>query len=144
MISLRRLLTFLALVSAPLFAADGWTTDLKAAQQQSRSEKKVMLMNFTGSDWCSWCIKLKNEVFNTQEFKTYAAKNLILLEVDFPRNKPQSAELKKSNQELQKKYGIQGYPTLIVLNADQKQIGELGYMPGGPKAFIAALEKLRK
>jgi protein disulfide-isomerase len=137
-----KLLTALTLaftLVAPLAAAEGWITDAKAAQDKARAEQKLVLMNFTGSDWCGWCIKLKDEVFSTKQFKDYAAKNLVLLEVDFPRQKPQTAAQKQANQALQKKYGIRGYPTLIVLNGEGKQVGQLGYMPGGPKAFLGKL-----
>lgn len=125
-------------------SAGEWLTDVPQAQAQAKKDNKLVLMDFTGSDWCPWCIKLRNEVFDTQEFKTYADKNLVLVEVDFPRKKAQSAELKKANAALERKYGIQGYPTVIVLNGEGKKVGELGYQPGGPKPFIAALNKLKK
>jgi protein disulfide-isomerase len=125
-------------------SAGEWLTDVPQAQTQAKKSNKLVLMDFTGSDWCPWCIKLRKEVFDTQEFKTYADKNLVLVEVDFPRKKAQSAELKKANAALERKYGIQGYPTVIVLNADGKKVGELGYQPGGPKPFLAALDKLKK
>jgi protein disulfide-isomerase len=121
-----------------------WMTDLPKAQAKAKEEKKMVMMDFTGSDWCGWCIKLDKEVFSTPEFAEYAKKNLVLVEVDFPNKKKQSAELKKANDALQKKYKIEGYPTIIVLNGEGKNIGELGYMKGGPKAFTAELEKLRK
>lgn len=134
----------LATLTAPLAAADGWITDFKAAQDQARAENKLVLINFTGSDWCGWCIKLKDEVFSTKQFKDYAAKNLVLLEVDFPRKKPQTPAQKQANQDLQKKYGIRGYPTIVVLDGAGKQVGQLGYMPGGPKAFLGKLDGLKK
>jgi thioredoxin-related protein len=121
-----------------------WMTDLPKAQAKAKEEKKMVMMDFTGSDWCGWCIKLDKEVFSTPEFAEYAKQNLVLVEVDFPNRKKQSAELKKANDALQKKYKIEGYPTIIVLNGEGKKIGELGYMKGGPKAFTAELEKLRK
>jgi len=65
-----------------------------------------------------------------------------LLELDFPRNKPQSAEDKARNQALARKFGIEGFPTIVVLNSEGKQVGQLGYMPGGPAAFIDALKKI--
>jgi len=121
-----------------------WITDAVKAQAQAKAEKKMVFLDFTGSDWCGWCIRLNKEVFSTPEFATYAKKNLVLVEVDFPRRKEQSAEQKKANEALQSKYRIEGYPTIIVLDGDGKQIGELGYMRGGPKTFIEALDKLRK
>jgi protein disulfide-isomerase len=127
-------------------AADelNWLTDLPKAQAKAKEENKLVMLDFTGSDWCGWCIKLKKEVFSQPAFADYASKSLVLVEVDFPRNKPQSAELKKANAALQDKYKIEGYPTIIVLNSDGKKVGELGYQPGGPKAFIAELDKLKK
>ena len=121
-----------------------WTTDVPKAQATAKAENKLVMMDFTGSDWCGWCIKLNKEVFSKPEFAEYAKKSLVLVEVDFPRAKEQSETLKKANQNLQKKYSIEGYPTIIVLNGDGKQVGQLGYMQGGPKAFIAQLEKLKK
>jgi protein disulfide-isomerase len=121
-----------------------WTTDLPKAQAQAKTENKLVMMDFTGSDWCGWCIKLNREVFSQPEFADYAAKNLVLVEVDFPRTKQQTKELQKANDALQTKYRIEGYPTIIVLNGAGQKVGQLGYMPGGPKAFIAELEKLKK
>jgi thioredoxin-related protein len=122
-----------------------WLTDFAKAQAQAKAEKKMVLMDFTGSDWCGWCIKFKKETLDTQAFKDYAAKNLVLLEVDFPRSKSQSAELKKANAALAKKYGIDGYPTFVVLNSEGKEVGrQEGYEPGGPSAFIAKLEGFKK
>jgi thioredoxin-related protein len=121
-----------------------WMTDLPKAQAQAKAENKMVLIDFTGSDWCGWCIKLDKEVFSTPEFKKYAKDNLVLVEIDFPRRKEQSAETKKANAELAKKYKVRGYPTIIVLDGEGKQIGELGYMAGGPKVFTAELDKLKK
>ena len=121
-----------------------WRTDLPNAQAEAKAEKKLVMLDFTGSDWCGWCIRLHKEVFSTPEFAEYAKKNLVLVEVDFPRKKQQSAALKKANESLGAKYSIEGYPTIIVLNGEGKKVGQLGYMKGGPKAFIAELEKLKK
>ena len=131
----------LALYSA---SAGEWLTDAPKAQAQAKKENKLVLLDFTGSDWCGWCIKLKGEVFDLKEFKDYADKNLVLVEVDFPRKKQLSADQKKANKALQEQYKIQGYPTIIVLNGEGKKVGELGYVKGGPKAFIAELDKLKK
>jgi thioredoxin-related protein len=121
-----------------------WLTDLSKAQAKAKAEKKLVVLDFTGSDWCGWCIKLHKEVFSQAEFEDYAKKNLVLVEVDFPRQKKQTEELKKANQSLQEKYKIEGYPTIIVLNGEGAKVGELGYQAGGPKPFIAELEKLKK
>ena len=120
-----------------------WKTDLPKAQAKAKEQKKLVMLDFTGSDWCGWCIRLNKEVFTQPEFIEYAKKNLVAVEVDFPIRKQQSPELKKANQALRAKYKIEGYPTIIVLNAEGKQLGELGYM-SSPKAYIAEVEKLKK
>ena len=138
----------ITLLAATLFwqvnAADTWLTDLPKAQDQAKTENKIVLMDFTGSDWCPWCIKFKKEVLDDQTFLDYAAKNVVLVEVDFPHQKEQSADLKKANAALNDKYKVEGYPTLVVLDKDGKEIGrQEGYEEGGPKAFIAKLEKFK-
>ena len=121
-----------------------WHTDLAKAQAEAKAEKKLVMLDFTGSDWCGWCIRLNKEVFSKPEFVEFAKKNLVLVEVDFPRKKELSAEQKKANLELQNKYQIQGYPTLIVLDADGNKVGQLGYVAGGPTAWIEKFEKETK
>lgn len=133
----------LALGSSVAFAAAGWDDDHAKAVAQAKAEKKMVLMDFTGSDWCGWCIKLDKEVFSKKEFKDYAKENLVLVEVDFPQSKRQTKKIKDQNEKLKGEYGITGFPTIIVLDAEGKKIGKLGYMEGGPTAFIAALEKLK-
>src|SRR6266702_5304311 len=136
------------IMAAALFRASAdelpWMTDLPKAQAKAKAENKLIMLDFTGSDWCGWCIKLNKEVFSKPEFAEFARKNLVAVEVDFPRAKQQTKELKKANESLQEKYNIQGYPTIIVLDGEGKKVGQLGYMPGGPKAFIGELDKLKK
>ena len=122
----------------------GWLTNYVEAQQEAKSQNKLLLMDFTGSDWCGWCIMLEKEIFSKPEFKEYASKNLVLLELDFPRGKKLPAETSQQNQRLAMKYQIQGFPTMVVLDGSGKELAQLGYMPGGPAALIAQLEKLRK
>jgi protein disulfide-isomerase len=131
------------LAVAQIHAAEiKWTTDLPKAMETAKAEKKLVLIDFTGSDWCGWCIKLDKEVFAKQEFIDYAEKNLVSVKIDFPRKAAQSAELKKANRALQEKYNIEGYPTIVVLDAEGKEIGRSGYRPG-PKAFIDDIEKIK-
>jgi protein disulfide-isomerase len=133
----------LVLVSSTVFAAAGWGDDYEKGLAQAKAEKKLLVLDFTGSDWCGWCIKLDKEVFSKKEFKDYAKENLVLVEVDFPQSKPQSKALKAQNEKLQSKFGIKGYPTIVVLNGDGKKVGELGYQEGGPGPFIAKLDALK-
>jgi protein disulfide-isomerase len=121
-----------------------WLTDLPAAQAKAKKENKHVLLDFTGSDWCGWCIKLNKEVFSKPEFAEYAKKNLVLVEVDFPQRKKLSAAQTKANNALQTKYDIEGFPTLVILDSEGKLAGKMGYVPGGPKPFLAELGKFTK
>jgi protein disulfide-isomerase len=124
-------------------AKPGWLTNYEQAQKEAQAKHKLLLMDFTGSDWCGWCIMLDKEVFSKTEFKEYASKNLVLLELDFPRAKRMPPETAAQNERLMLKYGIQGFPTVVVFDSSGKPLGALGYQQGGPEAFIAQLEKLR-
>ena len=125
-------------------AEPNWLTDLPKAQAKAKEENKQVLLDFTGSDWCGWCIKFNKEVLSTPEFADYAAKHLVLVEVDFPRKKEQSDELKKANKDLGSKYKVNGYPTFVVLNKEGKEVGrQVGYSAGGPTAFIAKLDEFK-
>lgn len=130
--------------NASASSKSGWLTSFTKAQQEAKAQNKLLLMDFTGSDWCGYCIALDKEVFSKPEFKEYASKNLVLLELDFPRRKALPAETTEQNQRLAIQYQIQGFPTIVVFDASGKPLAKLGYMRGGPTAFIAELEKLRK
>jgi thioredoxin-related protein len=122
-----------------------WLTNLAQAKSQAKTENKLVLMDFTGSDWCPPCKKLKKDVFSSEEFATFAKANLVLVEVDFPRAKKQSAELKKANEALSTKFDVEAYPTVVVLSSDGKQLSkDTGYDGSSAKDFVAKLEKLRK
>jgi protein disulfide-isomerase len=135
------------LVAGLGWAAQGadlpWLTDLPQALAKAKAENKTVLVDFTGSDWCSWCIKLKKEVFQQDAFEEFAKKNLVLVEIDFPHNKAQSARLQQTNKALAKQYSIEGFPTVLVFDSQGKQVGKLGYMEGGAKAFLGELGKLK-
>jgi thioredoxin-related protein len=137
------LLAFCALVQLGAAQQLKWRTDLPKAIEEAKAENKLVMVDFTGSDWCGWCIKLDKEVFSQTAFIDYANKNVVPVKIDFPRKLEQSEELKKANRALQQKYNIKGYPTIVVLNSEGKEIGRLGYEPGGPKAFIRSLEKVK-
>jgi len=113
-----------------------WENNLDQAIQQAKKENKAVLVNFTGSDWCIWCKRLSSEVFQQKEFKNYADENLVLVMLDFPKDKPQSAETQSYNQNLAQKYGIQGFPTILIFNSEGKLAGQTGYLPGGPQKYI--------
>jgi len=126
-------------------AESGWLNDYIKAQEEAKAGNKILLLNFTGSDWCGWCIKFDRDVLSQPQFKEFARNNLVLVELDFPRVKTQSAELQKQNRQLAQQYEVVGFPTIIALNSDGQKLWEYdGYFAGGPEAFIAELEKLRK
>jgi protein disulfide-isomerase len=129
-----------AVVSA-FAGGKGWTESLKEAQQASKDSGKPILANFTGTDWCPYCITLEKEVFATEAFAKWAADTVILLEVDFPRGKRQGADLKQQNKALAAKFKIDGYPTVVFMDADGAELGRSGYFPGGPEHWIKSAEK---
>jgi protein disulfide-isomerase len=138
-------LTLCFAASGSAWADSSWETDLKKAQEQAKASNKLVFLDFTGSDWCGWCIRLDRDIFSKQEFKDYATKNLVLVEVDFPQAKQQTDDLRKQNRQLAAEYGIEGFPTIVVLNgAGRKLWRHDGYFEGGAQAFIAELEKARK
>jgi len=117
-----------------------WHTDLAKAKEKARAANKHILINFTGSDWCGFCIKLQKEVFSKPEFAEYAQKHLVLVEIDFPRNKEQPETLKTANRKLQKEYKVSGFPTLLLLDSQGKKVGQMvGYGGGGLDSVLSKL-----
>jgi thiol-disulfide isomerase/thioredoxin len=122
-------------------AAD-WGLDLPTALNQARSANKLVLLDFTGSDWCPWCIKFDQEVLSTPEFAAYAGRKLELVKVDFPRHMLLPDVLRRDNEALAKQFNVDGYPTYVLLNAAGQELGrQTGYTAGGPDAFIAELDR---
>jgi protein disulfide-isomerase len=142
---MKTLLSLALVFASMVFVHADWTTDYKAALTQAKIQKKLVLLDFTGSDWCGYCKLLDKEVFTQQSFKDFADKNYILVTVDFPQQKPLPDDLKQQNDTLGKQFNIDGYPTLIVLDADGKELGrQVGYGPGsGPDAVIAKLKSFK-
>ena len=124
------------------FAAD-WQTDYAKALETAKSQNKRILLDFTGSDWCGPCIELKKRVFSKPEFHAYADKNLILVEIDYPQRKKQSAQLKQQNEKLSTQYGIEekGFPTIVLLDSSGKILREMsGYDGESLAGMIAWIE----
>ena len=128
-----------------------WETNVNKAIEVSKKTKKPMLLFFTGSDWCGWCIRLQKEVLKTPEFASWAKQNVVLVELDYPRSKPQTNEIKQQNGQLQQIFAIQGYPTVhfaIVTETKGKinfnSLGNTGYVSGGPKAWLGVANGILK
>ena len=126
-----------------------WHTDVKEALVVSNKENKPLLLFFTGSDWCGWCIRLQNEVLKTAEFKKWAAENVVLVELDFPRKNMQTPEMQNQNNQILQAFGVQGFPTIHLAKAVQKEgqvnfqgLGSTGYVPGGPTAFLGVANSI--
>lgn len=128
-----------------------WLVSVDEAYELSKTTNKPILANFTGSDWCGWCKRLRAEVFNKPEFKEWAAANVILLELDFPR-KTQLPELQQQqNRSLQQAFQVTGFPTIWLFdlhkpnNENKFQLeayGKTGYLRGGPANYTKVLDKM--
>ncbi|MFV1974219.1 MAG: thioredoxin family protein [Candidatus Scalindua sp.] len=139
-------ITSILIVIAMLYCskteATNWETDFKKASSAAKASGKYILLDFSGSDWCGWCIRLEKEVFSQDAFKDFAEKNLVCVLVDFPRAKEQTEELKQQNLDLERKYDIKGYPTIIILSSDGKPVAKTGYLQGGPWEYARHLKKI--
>jgi thioredoxin-related protein len=132
-------------IGSAFAGGEGWSIDFEAAKKQAAAEKKDLLVDFTGSDWCGWCIKLNEEVFQKDEFKKGVKDKYVLVELDFPKDDSKLSEAtKKQNSELQEKLGIEGFPTILLCDASGKPYAKTGYQEGGPEKYLTHLETLQK
>lgn len=126
-------------------ASSGWETDYAKAVTKAKAENKPMLVDFSGSDWCGWCIKLDKEVFSKQAFKDYAKENLVTVLLDFPRDTSKIPEAQQAaNQALMKKHGVRGFPTVLIISPEGEVIAKTGYQAGGPEKYVEHLKELLK
>jgi thioredoxin-related protein len=142
--TLRLLLTLALLATTGAYAGDAhWYTDYKEAASAAKADHKNILLDFSGSDWCDVCIRMDKEVLSTTQFQDFAGKNLILVDLDFPQGKPLPQKTQAQNDDFQARYAVDGFPTYILTDADGNVLGrEVGYVEGGPAAFIALLNKM--
>lgn len=141
---------FLVLGSLTIQAQEvKWQTDMNEAMKISKKSKKPLFLFFTGSDWCGWCMRLQKEVFKTPEFEKWAKKNVVLVELDFPRKTAQDPAIQRQNAELQQTFAVQGYPTVWIVNASKKdgkinleKLGSTGYLAGGPTTWLANADQI--
>jgi protein disulfide-isomerase len=130
----------LVFFSVTALSAADWQTDYAKALEIAKAQNKKVLLDFTGSDWCGPCIQLNRRAFSRPEFRAYADKNLVLVEVDYPQGKRQSAELVKQNEKLSKQYGIdeKGFPTVVLLDPGGKVVREFTGYDGETAAELIA------
>jgi thiol:disulfide interchange protein len=126
---------------APAHAVEPWQTDYAAAVSQAKAENKKILLNFTGSDWCVNCFHLDDDVFSHPEFADYARSHFVMVQLDFPLHKELPDELTKQNEALQEKYRVENLPTLVLLDASERELAWIqGYRGEGVTGLIAELE----
>jgi len=114
---------------------EGWLVKIDDAYEESQKTGKPILANFTGSDWCGWCKRLTKSVFIHDEFKTWADENVVLLELDFPRRSSVPDEIAKQNRNLQKAFGVRGYPTIHVFDLSKNDAGEFAISALGKTGY---------
>lgn len=126
-----------------------WHTDVSKASEIAIKTKKPLMLFFTGSDWCGWCIRLQKEVFKTPEFLRWASENVTLVELDFPRRKQLAPELAQQNRTFEQMFGIRGYPTVwfvTPLLVDGKmtfnRLGSTGYVANGPQGWLPGANQI--
>ncbi len=122
--------------------AKEWGTDFKKAAVVAKASDKYILLDFSGSDWCMWCMKLDKEVFSQNDFKNFVKDNLVCVLVDFPRAIKQTKKLKRQNKDLAQKYGVRGFPTIIILSPDGELVGKTGYEKGGARKYAQHLKEI--
>ncbi len=128
--------------SAEAGGGEGWEVDFKKASELAKKENKFMLLDFTGSDWCYYCKKLNKDVFIKQQFKDFTSQEMVLVEIDFPQKKL-SDEQTKQNNLLLEKYGVSGFPTIVILNPEGKEVDRhTGYRAGGVESYVDFLKKV--
>jgi thioredoxin-related protein len=145
--SLARTVALVILAFVPVFSlraavdANLWQTNYKQALAQAAKENKQVLLDFTGSDWCPYCVQMDREVLSKSQFENFASKNLVLVKLDYPRKKKLPASETQQNDQLQQQYSIEGYPTYVLLDPRGKEIKRVvGYVDGGPSEFIKWIE----
>ncbi|MDX2111282.1 MAG: thioredoxin family protein [Verrucomicrobiota bacterium] len=140
---LKALLTGLLLLTIATLAHGeaNWLTNNDSARATAKAEGKYLLLEFTGSDYCPPCKALARDLLTTPKFTDYATHNLVLLKLDFPKKTALSAEQRKHNDTLATQYKVEGFPTLILLDPQGKEVSrEVGYS-GDPAGVMAWLKK---
>jgi thioredoxin-related protein len=130
-------------VASLALGAEAWTTDFEAAKKTAAEQKKDLLLSFTGSDWCGPCMMLEEEVFSKEEFLKSAQESYVLVNLDFPQKKKLDAALQAQNEKLFKDFSIEGFPMVLLCDANAKPYAITGYEPGGAVAYLASLKELK-
>lgn len=145
--------SLLAVVASPAFIAAeaeastqqatsqiNWMTDYKAAVVKAKAENKPLFLLFEGSDWCSYCIKMNNQIIETPEFQQALADKLVFVMLDFPKKDKQDEEIKKQNKRLLEEYGVKGFPTVILVDPNLQKIAQMQYQQGGGALYAKKVQ----
>lgn len=130
---------------APAFAGDAtWYADYDEAVKVAKEQEKDLLVDFTGSDWCGWCIRLNKEVFDHEVWQKGVADDYILVALDFPNDPEIKAKVPnpERNKELQKELGVGGFPTILLMNVEGEVFARTGYQAGGPEKYLAHMTEI--
>lgn len=136
------ILLFAFLMIMPLISDISWHANIEDALERAKKHDKRVFVFFTGSDWCTWCHRLRDEVFDHQEFQDYVKKNMEMVMLDFPRSIEQDKATEEYNQEQARKYGIRGFPSVIILEKDGEVAMQLGYQEGGPVKYVEYMQSV--
>ena len=122
----------------------GWGEDFAAASATAQKEGKLLLLAFSGSDWCGWCVKMEKEIYSDKKFINEAKKNYVLVMIDSPRNKEILSKVAlKQNPGLLKKYGVNGFPCTVIARPSGEEVKRFGgYQRGGVEPFLKTLKEI--
>lgn len=129
-------------VATASFAGEAWVTDFESAKKLAAEKNLPILADFSGSDWCGWCIKLNKEVFDKEEFLRFARGNLVLFLADFPSGIKLPEVQAKQNERLASLYGVEGFPTVLLLDETGKVMARTGYKAGGAVGYVEHIKLL--
>ncbi|MBE0390847.1 thioredoxin-related protein [Flavobacterium sp. 7E] len=144
---MKKILSLLLLCIASLGYSQDWKTNFDEALSDATTQKKPIILVFSGSDWCAPCIKLDKNIWQSETFKTYAAANYILERADFPRKKQNqlAGEVEKQNQGLAEKYNLDGiFPLVVVLDSKGAVLGKTSFKNITPQEYIDELNAFIK
>jgi len=125
-------------VSTSAFAIQ-WQTDYSQALNQAKTQSKPIFLFFTGKGWCSYCTKLENEVLKTADFQNAVGNQFVFVEIDY-----QHGRVSPMTKKLIDRYKIKGFPTVVIINSQEKVLGEVGYKPGGGKKYAEMVSQMIK
>ncbi|HZZ20169.1 MAG TPA: thioredoxin family protein [Opitutaceae bacterium] len=119
-----------------------WEADMGSAMHEAHVSKRHILVLFTGSDWCTWCQKMDDEVFSQHEFAVYTHEKYVIVKLDYPKETPQPDSVKRENAEMLRRFDVRGFPNAIIMDENSRVLTRIeGYQEGGSSNFIRLLRQ---